>query len=106
MKKLSFIITLLGILILLVIMQFSSSIQVNSPSELENLIDNQKLVVSGKVIEEKIYEKSKTLILDNKIEVVCNNCPSYFNKNIIVSGISDNYNNKNKIIALKIKLLE
>ena len=87
-------------------MQFSSSIQVNSPSELENLIDNQKLVVSGKVIEEKIYEKSKTLILDNKIEVVCNNCPSYFNKNIIVSGISDNYNNKNKIIALKIKLLE
>jgi len=105
MKKLSFLITLIGILILLIMMQFSSPIQVNSQTELENLIDNQKVQTSGKVIDEKIYENSKTLVLDNKIEVICNSCPSYFNKNIIVSGILDNYNNKNKIIALKIKLL-
>jgi len=98
--------TLSGILILLIIMQFSSPIRVSSQTELESLVDNQKVQTSGKVIDEKIYENSKTLILDNKIEIICNSCPSYFNKNIIVSGVLDNYNNKNKIIALKIKLLE
>jgi len=84
-------------------MQISKPIQVYNPSDLQKLRENQKLVVAGRVIEEKIYENSKTLILDNKVQVICNNCPSYFNKNITVLGLFDNYNDNNKIIALRIK---
>ena len=103
MKKLSFIIVILGIFILLLIMALSSPALVFAPSDMSKLGVNSKVQTTGKVISERmLYENTKLLKLNNSIEIICNSCPSYINRTIYVTGIVDKYQNKTQILALKI----
>ena len=97
MRRLSFIITITGIFILLIILTNSKPIEVNSPEEIESLYQNQKIFIQGKVIS----QTSSSIKLDNNIIISCRNCPTYTNKNVTVIGYFDSY--FNKIKALKIK---
>ena len=98
MRRVSFILTILGIFTLLILLD-SSPIKINSISDLDSLEENQKVITSGLVISERPYGNAKLLILDNKIELICS-CPSYLNKNITAIGILNEFNKK------RIKILE
>ncbi len=101
MKKIAFSITIIGIFILLVLLNHSKPII--NPSNLTDLQPNQKVSVTGEVLEEKYTKSSKILLINNK-EIVCDlSCPKYLNKNISVLGLIDLYNSKKQIIALRIK---
>ncbi len=106
MRKLTFIISLLGILILLLISILIHPIQLLAPSDLNNTINNQKVLVSGKIIDEKIYASYKILKLNNSISLNCN-CKSspLKDKNISALGIINEFPIGNKQIkVLKIKI--
>lgn len=106
MRKLSFIISLLGILILLLIPILIRPALLLAPSDLNKTIDNQKVLVSGKVLDEKIYASYKILKLNNGISLNCN-CKSspLKNKNISALGIINEFPIGNKQIeVLKIKI--
>jgi len=103
LKRLSLITALLGIFILLILLNFSPAIQVNSPSELEKLTENTKVWTSGRVISEKTYENTKILKLDNQIILYCSSCPSYINRTFKVVGIKESYNNRTEIRVLELK---
>ncbi|MDO8564113.1 MAG: hypothetical protein Q7R87_03830 [Nanoarchaeota archaeon] len=105
MNKLPLFLTLLGILALILILNLSQPIEINSQEDLLNLTQNQKVQVSGKVIEQKDYDKITFLTLNNNLNLTYSG--KYFNfleKDIRVTGTYDNYNYpKIKILELKIK---
>ncbi|MEK6892863.1 MAG: hypothetical protein AABX07_01540 [Nanoarchaeota archaeon] len=106
MKLLALALALMGLLFLLIFIQAQKPIKITSPENLSFLQENQKVLVQGKVLEEQPYFKTKLLILENNIVIICN-CPlsqSYKNKNISALGFLDVYADKTKISALKISL--
>lgn len=105
MKKISFMISVLGIFILLLAFALPPKI-ISSPSELSSLIPNQKIIIQGRVVKETYSENYKTLALDNEIQLKCDiSCPNYLNKKVSALTILEPYNNKNYLRVLKIKLL-
>ena len=106
MKRLPFIIMLIGLFILLFMLTFSSPITINSPSELTNLAENTKVQTTGRVVSERIlYEQTKLLKLDNNLEITCNACPSYINRTLTILGTSEIYINRTQITTLRIKTI-
>ncbi|MEM4259190.1 MAG: hypothetical protein QXS38_00285 [Candidatus Pacearchaeota archaeon] len=106
MKRLSFVITILGIFILLVLLNFQSPKIINRYEELSNLPDNTKVQTSGMVLSEKKYASTKIIILNNSLEINCKSCPSYpsyINRTITVTGIVKKYQNRPQIQALRLK---
>ncbi len=104
LRKLSLIITMVGILSLFLILSLSKPIEVDSPSELSKLTANQKVQTVGKVVSERaLYEKTKLILLDNSIELICDDCPPYSNKTVQALGITEIYQNKTQLSVLRIK---
>lgn len=89
-----------GLLALILILQFSAPVPISSFSELQNLSENQKVLVSGFVEQQTSY----SIKLNNNLSLICNGCPSYKSKNISAIGAIDNYNNKKEIKVLKITI--
>lgn len=105
MRKLAFIASLLGIFSLLIVSLVLPATHLNSISDLNKTINNQKAIVSGKVIEEKFYSSYSVLKLNNSLSLRCD-CKSlsFKNKNISVLGIINEFPPRNKYIkVLKIK---
>jgi len=104
MKKLSFIIAILGLFSLLFFFALPPK-TVSSSEELSALISNQKIIIQGNVIKETYSKGYKLLSLDNGFQLKCNiNCPNYLNKNVSALTILEKYNNKNYLKVLKISL--
>jgi len=101
MRRISFVLAILGILILLVILVSQKPISISSYEELANLTANSKIITSGFVIQQTSY----SIKLDNNLSLYCNNCPSCKNKNVSIIGIIEDYNNKKEINVLKIKII-
>ena len=106
MRKLSFIITIILIFILTTLLILQKPISVNSKEEIANLLNNQKVVFQGKIIEEKFIGNSKLIKFNNGLEAFCEDCPYYKNKLVKIEGIMDEYNSKKEIKILKIIILE
>ena len=102
MKKASIVIAVIGIFILLIMLNFSQPIQVNSQKDISILIENSKVQTKGKVMSEKQIGNEKFLNLDNNLEIICRTCPSYLGQIIYIEGIIEKYQNKTQIQALKI----
>ncbi len=103
MRRLSFALTIAGLFILLIILNFSSPVLVDNPSQLSTLEQNTKVQTSGKVVYERQYQTVKTLKLDNGIEILCNSCKSQINRTITVIGTVEIYQNRTQIQALRIE---
>ena len=103
MKKITLIITFLGIFALLILLNFSPPIQVSSQKEISRLIDNSKVQTQGRVIGERQIENAKILKLDNSIEVLCQSCSSQINRTLSIVGVVESYQNKTQIRALTIE---
>jgi hypothetical protein len=104
LKKITLIITILGIFTLLILLNFSKPAIIDNYSSLKKLTDNTKIQTTGKVVSERIlYESTKLIKLNNSIEIICNSCPNYLNQTINVIGTTETYGNKTQVNALKIK---
>ena len=102
MRRFAFALTFIGLFTLILILLLSSPKTIIDSEELVGLQANQKVQITGKVIQEKYSRYEKTLTLENGIQVTCKNCPIYLNKNISVLGTLETYTGKPKIKALKI----
>lgn len=100
LKQISFILAIAGIATLIVIMNVSPAIKITSQENLSSLRENQKVIVSGKVIRQNPYY----ITLDNNISLFCESCPSFRNKNISSEGIISVYKGKTQVSVLKISL--
>jgi len=103
MRRFAFIITILGLLALLVLLN-KSPIQISNQEQLKGLEINTPVSITGKVIiEENIYETQRLLTLENNIKLTCQ-CPQNLrNKEISILGIVSEYDNEKQITILKIK---
>ena len=96
--------TLIGIFTLILIYLFSTPLEIKNQRQLNKLLDNQKIKISGKVISEKNYQNYKLIILDKKLSLECKNpCKSYLNKSIETVAVIDKYNNRTYIKIKSIK---
>ena len=104
MRKLAFLITLLGISTLALLVLFQPPLKISSQKDLTYLEDNQKVSVSGKVIDEKVYSDSRTLVLEKNLTLYCSckNIPPLKGKEISAIGLIDTYQ-KTKVSLLSIK---
>jgi len=107
MRRLSFIITILGMSSLLIISFIIPPKSISSQKELYSLIPNQKVTVEGKIIKENPYKNYKLLELDNYIKLKCDlSCPSLLNKQISALAKLESYNNQNYLKILKVSYLK
>lgn len=102
MRRISFSLALILILILSFFL-FSKPISISSKDQLNELIPNQKIIVSAKVIKETQNSYNKLIHLNNDLILQCDlSCPSYLNKNIKATAKLERYNNKEYLKILKI----
>ena len=103
MRKIAFMLTIIGIFVLLMLLNFSAPVIVDNYSSISKLEDNTKVQAQGRVISERtLYGETKLLKLDNGIEITCKSCLSYINRTLEVMGTIERYQNKTQILALSI----
>jgi hypothetical protein len=106
MKKLSFIIAILGIFILFLLSSFLPPKQISSQNELSSLVSNQKILIKGKVEKETYGKNSRILHLDNNLTLQCDkSCPSLRNKSIETLSILEKYDNKSYLKILRLRTI-
>jgi len=101
LKKMSFVLTMVGIVVLLILLTF--------PAEILRNIDEgdlkEKVYFEGEVSNERSIGESKLINIDG-IEVICDCRESYLGKEVRIEGLVDSYNGKRQIRALKIEVLD
>jgi len=101
MKKTALFLTIMGILFL-ILLSFFYQKPINSKTDITTLLPNQKVIISGKVTQEKNTPYYRTLIVNN-ISILClHPCPSYLNSKIQVLAIIKEYKSR-YFQALQIK---
>jgi RecJ-like exonuclease len=109
-KQFCLIISLLGILILLLIVNFSE-IKISEISSVKLSRENQQVKISGIVISKQIYKENnftsfKLKDSTGEINIICN-CPNIkINQTLEVIGKVQQYQKQMQISADKINLLE
>ena len=102
MRRFAFAISIFGLLVLALLLNLIP-IKVENYSELDNFEINQKVILEGKIMEERIlFEGTKMLVLDNGIELICECNENFKGKNIEVAGVVEEYNGKKQVRVLKI----
>tara|TARA_Y100000310_G_C20373456_1_gene664622 strand:- start:84 stop:386 length:303 start_codon:yes stop_codon:yes gene_type:complete len=99
MRRYAFILTILGILSLILLLNLQKPISLDYENNLTNLLQNQPIQISG-LVTEQTYS---TLTLDNEFKLNCESCPTYLNKNITVLGSVETWTTKPRIKVLEIK---
>lgn len=76
---------------------------VSNLEELKELEANQKVVLKGIVGEERVlYGRTKLLVLDNGIELICDCLESFVEKSVEVEGVVSEYEGKRQVEVLKL----
>lgn len=102
--RLSLILTLIGILCLLILGNFSSPRQINTNSDIKI---NEYVKITGKVIAEKFYDSFTILTLKDEygtIKATCN-CNNLINKTVQIKGKITQYNKQMQIQSDLIKII-
>ena|SRR3989339_539512 len=102
MRKIAFILCILGMLCLLSILLFQKPLILSNSENLTSIIPNTLIQISGTVIQETLIKNSKILTLDNNIKASCDlSCPNFLNETVLIIGIYDNFYNQIKILEIK-----
>ncbi len=106
MKKLALLIALCGLLLLSVLMVYGKETRVDNYEGLETLELNSKVIVSGKIISERVVRNDfRIVILDNGLEAVCDCEQSLKTKEVIIEGLVEEFNGKRQVRILTIQIL-
>lgn len=98
MRRLSFIIAIVFLAVLTIMLYAQKQVQITHQDNLTNLLQNQKLLIQGKVIK----QTSSAIYLSNSLILSCDNCPSYLNQNITAEAILETWTGKPIIKVLKL----
>jgi len=102
MRRLSFLIAIIGIFSLCFYTFFSVPLEISDQKQIKYLLDNQKVLIKGKVVRENVYEDRIILTLNNNLSLSCEFCiPPYKNNNITAIAIYDNFYKNFEIKELK-----
>lgn len=105
MQKYAFILALFGIFILIGLLYFIPSKEVNSADEIDKFRDNEKVVLMGIAEEERIYGDA-IIFYVNGIKIVCEGCRSgYEGKEVLIEGIVSIYEDVFEVEALSVRTL-
>ncbi|MFH1425682.1 MAG: hypothetical protein ABIG28_03075 [archaeon] len=99
MRRWAFVIFIIGMFVLLLFLGKSGERVEN----LEGLVENSKVIVSGEVVSERvIYEGTKLFVLDSGIELVCSCLGSFVGEEVEVEGVVEGYEGKKQVRVLEI----
>ncbi|MDO8508384.1 MAG: hypothetical protein Q7S27_01725 [Nanoarchaeota archaeon] len=83
MRRISFIVFILGLFALFFIFLYSQPLPISNPAQLSSLVSNQRIIIEGKVIKESLTANNKLLKLNNNFTLLCpRSCPPLLNKQI------------------------
>ena len=104
MRKIAFVVLICGLFFMLFYLNLEKPIEVTSPENLSFLQENQKVLVSGIVREERASSNYIILTLNNKIELYCSctNLPELKGKSVSAIGVLDTFQ-KTRIKVLRIR---
>lgn len=102
MRRLAFIVAIVGLFVFALVLN-SGVKTLDSYGDLEKLEVNQRVFVSGKVIDEKVvFGNERVLVLNNGIEMICECERSYKGSLVEVEGIVESYMGRKQVRILKI----
>ena len=92
------IFVLLGMLTMLGLIFALPAKNIASLSDLESLQANQKVILKGKIVQEREFDGAKMLILQNNITIICPFCKgSLLDKSIEGNGKVEEYRREKRI---------
>ena len=103
LKRISFIIALIGIFALLLFSIFEKPLIVSSYSDLK---EGDYVRTFSSILSIRNYSDFFIIELENNITLICNNCEQEKNSSIIVEGKVEKYKELLEINVWKIKKLE
>ena len=101
MRKLSFIIVAFGMLVLSWLFIFDYA-EVAGYSDLENLEINQKVFLSGKIVETRFITRGQILTLDSGVELICECFEDFSGREVQVEGIVSEFEGKRQVEVFEI----
>jgi len=102
LRELSFIFTLVGISLLLLLMIFPRYVLIENVQDLGDVEINEKVYIVGIVESEKNFGDFRILKMKG-LEIVCNCDKSFLDEKIGVMGLVGEYKGEKQIRALKIE---
>ena len=105
MRRISFIVAILGIFVLILLIWVIPARHVESVSDLGGVEDNQRVILSGVVESERNYYGALVFEI-NDIKMICSGCPSLKGKHVGVEGILEKYEDNVQVDVLQIKILD
>ena len=100
LRKLGFILAVIGIAILLSLLLFKPK-EISSIENINNLTINSKVLLKGLVESERDFGNFKIWGIKG-IEVVCDCKESYLDKEVEVIGVVEEFNDKKQVRVLKV----
>ena len=102
MRRFAFVIVILGMFVLVLLLS-KGAIGIDSYEELEKLEINERVIVSGVVVSERVIFEDRLLELDNGLELVCE-CEGGFKGNKVeVVGVVEEYRGRKQIRVLELR---
>ncbi len=100
--RICLVLSIIGIGILLFSMNLPAK-QVRSIDDIKELPLNTKVILYGKVTEEKLYDEFKIMKI-NGIDATCSNClGQYKGKEILIEGLVSEYEGTRQIKVLRLR---
>ena len=99
------IISLLGILVLILIMNSQSPLAINNIQKINSLSDNELITLSGIVQKQNNYDSYSTLKISNLTLFSSRLHENYIGKNVEILAQTEKYSNKTQLNLLKITIL-
>lgn len=101
MRRFAFVVFVIGMFVLMGFLIFF----VKEVDDLEGLEINERVIVGGMVMDERvIFGSEKLLILDNGIELVCECFGVFEGREILVEGVVMEFRGKKQVRVLSISV--
>jgi hypothetical protein len=107
MRRVSFIVTVLGICVLVLMMVLSSSREIFSIRDLEGFEINSLVEFSGVVSDERYFDNGFRIFHINEIEVVCE-CAGVLGlkeKEVFVEGVVGEFEGERQVEVLSLEII-
>ena len=103
MRRFAFIVAILGIFVLILLIWMIPAREISDLGDLEGLEDNQRVILSGIVENERNYYENLIFEINN-VKVICGKCENLQDKYVEVEGILDSYGDNLKVDVLRISI--
>lgn len=102
MKRIALLVFCAGILVLSLLL-LKAPKQITNQNDLNKLEPNQKVVLNGRVSDERILSGEKSIFVINEIDVVCDCLDNLLDKKVKIEGVVSEFENTKQIKVLKIE---